>query len=125
MARPNGKSVRLSDEALAIVNSSPGEGFNDKFEKLIFSYKKTIPNRLAQLNAIDKRIEQKKQELETLQALESKVRRMVVDLEVIANLIPRVKVSMESVSQEINQARSMPDEVEIQRFEKAFNNFKA
>ena len=119
MARPNGKSVRLSNEALAIVNEAPGKGFNDKFENLILSYYNTIPNRLAQLDAIEKKIAQKKQDLETLQNLESKVRSMVIDLEVIANLIPRVKKSVNSfetsVSQEINQARPAADEIEIQR----------
>lgn len=127
MARPNMKSVRLSDEALAIVESAPGEGFNDKFEKLIFAYSNTIPTRLAQLDAIEKKIDQKKQELTRLQEMESQVRRMVIDLEVIANLIPRINSSMESVSQKINQGKPDAREVEIhedvKRYNKAFDNF--
>lgn len=99
MSRPNMKSVRLSDQALAIVNDAPGNGFNDKFEKLIFDYSNSIPNRLAQLEAIDKRILQKKQDLESLQRLESNVRAMVSDLGQIADLIPRVVKSVNDVTQ--------------------------
>lgn len=72
MARPNMKSVRLSDEALAIVNSAEGTGFNDKFENLIFAYANTIPDRLAQLAAIDRQIILKKKELESLKNLTDK-----------------------------------------------------
>lgn len=128
MARPNAKSVRLSDEALAIVEGAEGKGFNDKFENLIFAYKKTIPQRQAQLEAINKRIEKKKKELETLQAQESKVRSLVIDLEVIANLIPRVAKSLNNVSQEIDQAQAAGDKIEIhkdvKRFQDTFSKFK-
>lgn len=102
MARPNMKSVRLSNEALAIVENAPGKGFNDKFEKLIFDYYNTIPNRLAQLAAIEKRITEIQKEFEKLQELEHKVNFLVRQLSEVATLIPSVAKTLNDVSREIN-----------------------
>ena len=66
MARPNGKSVRLSNEALAIVEKAPGEGFNDKFEKLIFAYHNTISSRQKKLDILKQEIIEQQTKLEEL-----------------------------------------------------------
>jgi|GEM_PF-1061187 len=116
MARPNMKSVRLSNEALAIVESAPGEGFNDKFEKLIFSYKNTIPTRLAQLEEIEKKIAQKNKEFETLRMIGYKVEAMVNSLNKIAGEIPNVSLMLNSVSQEARQASTGLRSNEIQDY---------
>jgi len=117
MARPNGKSVRLSDQALAIVNDAPGEGFNDKFEKLIFAYANTIPTRLAQLAALDKQIDQKKKQLDSLRSMEQKVNYMVRQLGDIAELIPSISKTLDSVSHEARQASTGLKSNEIHDYE--------
>jgi len=113
MARPNMKSVRLSNEALAIVESAEGSGFNDKFENLIFAYSNTIPDRLARLAAIDNQISAKKKELEALQALGNKVSFMVQQLGTIGNMLD----SVTDVSQKVVQASTGIKHNEIQNYE--------
>lgn len=122
MARPNMKSVRLSNEALTIVEQAEGKGFNDKFEGLIFDYKNTIPTRQAKLEAIEKRIAEKQKQFETLSDLEHKVNHMAKQLSEIATLIPSVYKSLNNVSQELSQEQATGEESEIHPEVKHFNN---
>lgn len=123
MARPNGKSVRLSDEALAIVNSAEGEGFNDKFEKLIFAYHNTIPNRLAQLEAIEKRITMKQKEFDRLRKLEELLNPMIRQMIEISEILPNVSNTLNNVSHELSQDNQVPEHIEIQKNKEKINYF--
>lgn len=63
MAKNNQKCVRLSDEVLNIVEASPGNGFNEKFEKLVLHAYFSVPEREKQLAALDNEIKKKTKEL--------------------------------------------------------------
>lgn len=66
MAKPNLKSVRMSDEVLQIVEKFEGEGFNQKFENIVLYFAKTEPERqcrIAELNKHIKHLEQRDKEL--------------------------------------------------------------
>lgn len=99
MARPNMKSVRLSDEALAIVESAPGEGFNDKFERLIFDYSNSIPSRKLILENIDKRIKIQADHLRDLQDKTLTMSKIVTSAEQIKNMMDNLKNQVARVSQ--------------------------
>jgi hypothetical protein len=45
MPKNNQKCVRMTDEVLKIIESAPGEGFNQKFENMVIDFKKTAVER--------------------------------------------------------------------------------
>lgn len=59
----NQKCVRLSDEVLAIIEQSEGNGFNDKFEKIILRAYKEQPKLEESLNILNGQIEKKRSQL--------------------------------------------------------------
>lgn len=63
MAKNNMKCVRMDDEILRIVENVKGNGFNDKFEKLVLEYHKSIPEREKYLANLNQQIEQKLKDL--------------------------------------------------------------
>jgi len=99
LARPNLKSVRLSDEALEIVNSAPGEGFNDKFEKLIFEYKKSIPKRKKILENLEKDIQLNKKHLRELQEKTLEMSKIVTSIKQVDSALENLRNNILNVSQ--------------------------
>ncbi len=66
MAKPNLKSVRMSDEVLQIVENFQGEGFNQKFENIVLHFHKSEPARQKQLKELDKFIKEQEARLAEL-----------------------------------------------------------
>lgn len=59
----NSKSIRLTDEVLAYVESHPGDGFNNKFENLVLDYKNSEQYRKKRVAYYDSLIETRKKQL--------------------------------------------------------------
>ena len=66
MAKSNSKSIRLSDEVLAYIEKSKGNGFNEKFENIILHAKEDEPRLQKQLNYLDEQITKKHVQLDTI-----------------------------------------------------------
>lgn len=96
MARPNMKSVRLSDQALAIVNDAPGAGFNDKFERLIIEYSNSINSRKLILENLEKQIERQRNNLNDLKNESRKWEKIIDKME-------SINVIIKGISQDVSQ----------------------
>lgn len=66
MAKSNSKSIRLTDDILAYIESAPGDGFSQKFENIILEAKEAEPERKKRLESYDRRIKQKEVQLEKI-----------------------------------------------------------
>lgn len=83
----NQKCVRLSDEVLAIIEQSEGNGFNDKFEKIILRAHKEQPKLEESLKILNDQIKEKRSQLnmvsEKILALENvhMLRRKILKIE--------------------------------------------
>lgn len=60
------KSIRLSEDVLAYIEAAPGDGFNNKFENIILSAKRTEPERRRKIDEYDLLIEKRKRQLEQI-----------------------------------------------------------
>lgn len=60
------KSVRISEEVYSYIDSSPGKGFNEKFENIILEAKRTEPERKKELAGLEHQIWEARQELSRL-----------------------------------------------------------
>lgn len=67
MAKNNQKCVRMADEILSIVEKVKGDGFNDKFEKLVLEYHKSIPEREKYLANLNQQIDSKLKDLANIE----------------------------------------------------------
>lgn len=63
----NLKSVRMTDKVYNYVMAAEGEGFNQKFEKLVVCFMETEEEKRAELEIIDKQIQKRRQELARLE----------------------------------------------------------
>ena len=70
------KSVRLSSEVMAFIEQAPGEGFNQKFEKIILRAKREEPELKARLARYNELLNQRVAQLDTVSDLESDLRRV-------------------------------------------------
>ena len=83
----NQKCIRLSDEVLAIIEQSEGNGFNDKFEKIILRAHKEQPKLEESLKILNEQIKKKRSQLnmisEKILALENvhMLRRKILKIE--------------------------------------------
>lgn len=64
--KPILKSVRLSELAFEIVNSRPENGFNNKFEAMVFEFSFTEKERLKRVAELDEEIAIKTEQLRKL-----------------------------------------------------------
>jgi len=99
MAKPNNKSIRLSNEVLSIVESSPGNGFNEKFENLVIEYHKTIPKRQQLLEEIEKKIENSRKHLDDLNNKTYVMSKIIASSEQIKNMLESLRTQISNVSQ--------------------------
>lgn len=70
------KSVRLSSDVMAYIEKAPGEGFNQKFEKIILQAKREEPELKARLARYNELLNQRVTQLNTVSDLESDLRRV-------------------------------------------------
>lgn len=83
----NLKSVRMSDFTLAVIEDMPGEGFNQKFEKLVYDYSQNcrdIQSRITTLQAEEKRL------IERLDFLTKQANRCMPDISRYLNNIAQI-----------------------------------
>lgn len=69
----NAKSVRMTDEVLAYVESQEGEGFNQKFENMALYAMKTEKERRQRIARLDAEIQRKQDILQTLRQMEDRL----------------------------------------------------
>lgn len=97
MAKGNQKCVRMDDEILKIVEKVKGNGFNDKFEKLVMEYHKSIPEREKYLANLNHQIEQKLKELATIEKRINGLKNLEFSLDRLRTDILRITDSAASV----------------------------
>lgn len=97
MAKNVAKSVRLSEEVFALVDSRPEEGFNNKFEGMVLEFYSGAAKREVEVARLDKLIAERKKALqETIAACNQWYR---VD-EQLRDVVTNIK-RLETVSQRI------------------------
>lgn len=69
----NAKSVRMTDEVYAYVESQEGEGFNQKFENLVLYAMKTEKDRQQRIALLDAEIQRKQDILQSLRKMEDRL----------------------------------------------------
>lgn len=70
----NAKSVRMTDEVLAYVESQEGDGFNQRFENMVLFAMKTEEDRKKRIAYLDEEIQRKHNIAYTLYDMENKLR---------------------------------------------------
>lgn len=63
----NLKSVRMTDKVYNYIMTADGEGFNQKFEKLVVYFMETEEEKRVELEILDKQIQKRRQELARLE----------------------------------------------------------
>lgn len=121
--KPIGKSVRLSQEVYDIVNSAPGEGFNEKFENLVLDYHHTIAKRKKQLNDIERKIKISSNHLEELSQKSYEVTVMLTKFGKINELLDSVRINIKNSTHKINLVDPPEAINEIQKWKKTTENF--
>lgn len=69
----NAKSVRMTDDVLAYVQSMDGKGFNEKFENMVLYAMKTEKDRERHIAILDDEIARKRDMLYKLRKMEDKL----------------------------------------------------
>lgn len=81
MAKNNIRSIRFSDELAELIDQQVGDTFTQKFENLVTRCVWELPKKEEQLEQLEKRISQKRQELAELSSRSAKIIHTVSDLE--------------------------------------------
>lgn len=81
MAKNNIRSIRFSDELAELIDRQVGDTFTDKFENLVTKCVWELPQKEKELEQIEKRIREKRQELAELSSRSTKVINTVRGLE--------------------------------------------
>ena len=87
--KSNAKSVRMTDEVLAYVNAFDGDGFNDKFERLVLFCQKSEDERRRMIEYYDGCIADKR-------ALLSNLRRMGETLHQVDSYLTAISAWLET-----------------------------
>ncbi|OCZ50841.1 hypothetical protein [Dehalobacter sp. TeCB1] len=101
MAKPNLKSVRMSDLVLNTVNQVKGDGFNEKFENLVTEFYYTIPKREEKLKNIEKSIKEKEAALNHLQSEIANIIKLAQSLNSLYT-----SYDFKSISESLNKLRA-------------------
>lgn len=87
MAKNVAKSVRLSEEVFSLVDNRPEEGFNNKFEGMVLEFYRTEQERENKLYQLNKYIQDKEIQLQSLIARVNKITTIVHNLERVNDLV--------------------------------------
>lgn len=71
--KSNAKSVRMTDEVLAYIQSMDGKGFNEKFENMVLYAMKTEKDRERHIAILDDEIARKRDILQSLRAIDNRL----------------------------------------------------
>ena len=96
MAKGNIKSIRFSDEILAIIEAQPGETFTTKYEGLIRTCFQELPHKQKELESIQRQIQAERTRLRRIRDQGNKLERTMSDL----------KWSMDNITRQTKQATS-------------------
>lgn len=81
MAKGNIRSMRFSDEIIAIIEAQPGETFTAKFEALVTRCMKDIPRKEQELKEIQRQIENERKQLRLIREKKQKLTQNLNSLE--------------------------------------------
>lgn len=95
MAKKNNiRSIRFSDDMIELIEQQAGESFTAKFEALVTRCVWELPAQEAELEKLQKRIEEKREQLRQLSATAGKYQRV----------LDNMKWSMQSLERDISSA---------------------
>ena len=89
-AKNNIRSMRFSDEILAMIEEQPGDTFTAKFEWLVMRCVKELPAREKELKYIKEQITRESRRLQDLSADVHKFRRIIDNLNMRANQLDSI-----------------------------------
>lgn len=72
-SKSNIRSMRFSDDILAMIESQAGETFTAKFENLVTRCMWELPQREEELKQIQERIDQERASLQRIQAMRKRI----------------------------------------------------
>lgn len=126
MAKSNQKCVRMDDEILRIVENVKGNGFNDKFEKLVLEYHKSIPEREKYLSNLEQQIQIKLKNLADIEKRINGLRNLEFSLDNLRRDILRITDSASVVVDvsKIKEASPAPEgknEIQTKRRKKCIS----
>lgn len=75
--KPNIRSIRFSDELAELIDRQAGNSFTEKFENLITQCVWELPQREAELERIQKEIQQERKQLADLRKRREKLDRVI------------------------------------------------
>lgn len=102
MARKSiSKSIRLSEDLMEYIMHSPGDGFNDKFERLICSARDDEPRRKEELKRLDETIRMRQKQLDDISA---KVSGLSIHLQAIFRLDKLISETKKQLSDLFNDS---------------------
>lgn len=90
MAKDNRKCLRLSDEAVEIIEKCLGDNFSEKFESLVYQYNKMIPEREKRLRDLEKEIKQCEKRLSAFRQSISQVERYDKQLRYFLDIVDQM-----------------------------------
>lgn len=102
----NLKSVRLSDEVMKYVLDFEGDGFNQKFENLVFFCMREEKVKRESIRFLDSKIYQKRKQLRCLDELSGKVSVTLAALTALDWRLDELSETLEGVSQNPSAASS-------------------
>ena len=108
----------MDDEILKIVMNTKGEGFNEKFERLVIEYHKSIPEREKYLQNLEQQIQSKLKILNEIENRINGLKSLDFNLDTLRRDILRIQQNASSiviVSQQSNQGSGAAAENEIQK----------
>lgn len=96
------KSIRISEEVFSYIDSSPGKGFNEKFENIILEARRTESDRKEELARLEDRICEKRQELSRLINQNMELRQFFRTIGSIQHQIASMKDALDCADPECN-----------------------
>lgn len=93
------KSIRMTNEVAAYIEGMPGDGFNEKFERLVLACKRDEPERLRKISNYDELIAKKKRQLEIIVA---KTQTLDITIQAIFSLQDEVRKIQKQLDELLN-----------------------
>ena len=98
MAKGNLRSFRLSDECISIIEAAPGISMTRKFENLVFECYQVLPQKQAEMKALQRDIEREQKYLSELRSaaekLSANIRTLNWSLETVQGQVNRVSAAL-------------------------------
>lgn len=89
--KSNIRSMRFSDEILALIEEQPGDTFTAKFEMLVMTCVQELPKKQKELEQVESRIRIKREEFkrlaDTARAYEAALNNMKYDMQRLSRII--------------------------------------